>query len=61
MIEKMRLYYIAYRYSDGQVEMMCGPYGTGSEADSERNLMLNGVVDDKLIVVRQEIEVKEAK
>ena len=61
MIEKMRLYYIAYRYSDGQIELLCGPYGTDSEAMEERDSLLNGVKDDSLVIVRQEIEVKEVK
>ena len=58
MIEKMRLYYIAYRYSDGQIEMLDGPYGTASEASTERNNMCGDTDDPRLVVVWSIVEVK---
>ena len=54
----MRLYYIAYKFSDGELQMIDGPYGTSLEAMSERDSM-NTDKDEKLIVVRQSIDVTE--
>ena len=59
MIEKMRLYYIAFRYSDDMLEMIDGPYGNRYEAFEQRNALCGKYEDEKLIVVRQQIDVKE--
>ena len=56
----MRLYYLAYKYSDNELEMIDGPYGTSWEAQAEKE-SLNKENDDKLIVVRQSIDVEEVK
>ena len=58
MIEKMRLYYVAYRYPGGGLEMIDGPYGTGSEAYAEKDY-LNKDGDPNLVVVVQNMDVKE--
>ena len=58
MIEKMRLYYVAYRWPGGAMEMIDGPYGTRSEAYSEKDSLDKGG-DPHLIVVCQNMDVKE--
>ena len=57
----MRLYYIAFRYFDDMLEMIDGPYGYYSEAMAERNALCGEYTDERLIVVRQEIDVEEVK
>lgn len=54
----MRIYYIAYKYPDGELQMIDGPYGTSLEAMTERDA-LNVEGDENLIVVRQSIDVME--
>jgi hypothetical protein len=47
---KMKLYYIAYDYTL-ELEMIDGPYGTYLEASNERDVITNGVSDEKLVIV----------
>lgn len=54
----MRLYYIAYRYTDNSFEMIDGPYGCEWEALSEKNGLMEDCPDEKLVVVRQVIDVE---
>ena len=61
MGSKMRLYYIAFKYSDGMLEMIDGPYGCRWEAMSERYSLCGKYTDEKLIVVRQDIIVEEVE
>ena len=53
----MKVYYIAYHYQAG-MEMIDGPFGTFSEAQSERDHMIGTNVDDpNLVVVTEHKEV----
>jgi hypothetical protein len=57
----MRLYWIAYHYSDGlDLEMLDGPYGTRSEAESERESMMELFLDENLVIVRETRDVELA-
>ena len=54
----MRLYYIAYRYTDNSFEMIDGPYGCEWEALSEKNSLMEDCPDERLVIVRQVIDVE---
>lgn len=58
---KMRLYYIGYDYGISGVEMIAGPFGTASQAISERARMIGIGVNDKLIIVCIEEEVRKVE
>ena len=54
----MKVYYIAYNYHGNGLEMIDGPFGTFSEAQSERDNMIGTNVDDpNLVVVTEHKEV----
>jgi hypothetical protein len=54
----MKVYYIAYNYHGNGLEMIDGPFGTFSEAQSERDHMIGTNVDDpNLVVVTEHKEV----
>jgi len=48
----MKLYYVAYRFPD-EYQMIDGPFGTASEAEGVREEILEGIVDEKLVVVSE--------
>jgi hypothetical protein len=57
---EMRLYWIAYDYGHGQLEMLDGPFGTRWEAQNERDSMLELFTkDDQLVVVWQTVKVEK--
>ena len=61
MIKRMKLYWIAYDHGPSGTEMIDGPYGTYVETLVERDSLLVGEPDEKLIIVSQTIEVLEEK
>jgi hypothetical protein len=57
-ILRMQVYYIAFDYVIGTVEMIDGPYGTFEEAQSELvSIDSSANVDKRLIIVQQTLEV----
>jgi hypothetical protein len=57
---EMRLYYIAYQYQSGHLEMLDGPFGTASEAYQIRDAMAvdNGNDGDlKVVVQSKKVEI----
>jgi hypothetical protein len=49
----MKVYYIAFDYGQGQLEMIDGPYGTLDEAKAEQSMGDDG----RLLIVEQTLEV----
>lgn len=54
----MKLYYIVFDYGHGK-EMIAGPYGTYTAAFNDRMTLMDGLDDEKLVIMSQKIDMSE--